>query len=177
MPAKKGRQLPISRRRIHGALALRGQEYPFELRQQTVKLGTVGSIQFYNMLLTKLRGDDPTAEISNFRSCVGFWWAAMHELRLEKDWEQQRHFVMALCYALVNRNKSLQDVYLDALPRPDSIDSEMLSVPEEIQKRIRDVVNRRDPNGAKTGTRSGTGGLPSYSGRSCRVRKGFSNLG
>jgi hypothetical protein len=73
----------------------------------------------------------------------------MHELRLEKDWEQQRHLVMALCYALVNRNKSLQDVYLDALPRPDSIDPDSLSIPEEIQKRIREVVNRRDRNGIK----------------------------
>ena len=49
-----------------------------------------------------------------------------------------------ICYALVNRNKSLQDVYLDALPRPDSIDPDKFSVPEKTQQRIRDIVNRRD---------------------------------
>lgn len=150
MSGRKRRQLPVSRKRIPGSLTLRGQEYPFELRRQTVKLGSAGPIQYYYMLLADLRGNDPTQEVSNFRSCVGFWWAAMHELRLEEDWEQHRHLVMATCYALVNRNKSLQDVYLDALPRPDSIDPDSpLSVPQEIQERIRDVINRRDRAGVK----------------------------
>ncbi len=149
MSAKRSRRLPSSRRRIQGALTLRGQDYPFEIRRQIVTLGSAGPIQYYYMLLTELRGNDPTQEISNFRSCVGFWWGAMHELRLEKDWEQQRHLVMASCYPLVNRNKSLQDVYLDALPRPDSIDRDVLSVPQEIQERIRDVIDRRDRAGVK----------------------------
>ena len=133
MSAKRSRRLPSSRTRIRGALTLRGENYPFELRRQTVKLGSAGPIQYCYMLLADLRGDDPTQDVSNFRSCVGFWWAAMHELRLQNDWEQQRHLVMALFYALVNRNKSQQDVYLDALPRPDSIDPDSLSIPQDAQ--------------------------------------------
>ena len=144
MAAKKYRRLPSSRKRIRGELSLRGLKYPFELRQQIVNLGSAGRIQYCYMFQPDLRGNDPTQEQSNFRSCVGYWWAAMHELGLENDWDQQRHYVMAICYALVNRNKSLQDVYLDALPRPDSIDPEELSVPEEIQQRIRGIVNGRD---------------------------------
>jgi hypothetical protein len=144
MAAKKYRRLPSSRERIRGALSLRGQQYPFEIRKQIVNLGSAGPLQYCYMLLSDLRGRDPTQDESNFRSCVGFWWAAMHELGLENDWCQQRHFVMATCYALVNRNKSLQDVYLDALPRPDSIDSEKLWVPDEIRERIRELINRRD---------------------------------
>jgi hypothetical protein len=101
------------------------------------------------MLLKDIRGDDPTRDVSNFRSCIGFWWAAMRDVGLGNDWEQQRHLVMAVCYALVNRSKSLQDVYLDALPRPDSIDPDLLSIPQEVQERIRDVINRRDREGVK----------------------------
>jgi hypothetical protein len=149
MAAKRVRRLPSRRTRIHGALSLRGRDYPFDIRRQTINLGSGGPVQYYYMLLTDIRGNDPTQEISNFRSCIGFWWAAMHESGLENDWEQQRHMVMATCYALINRNKSLQDVYLDALPRPDSVDPDSLSIPQETQERIRDVINRRERAGVK----------------------------
>jgi len=149
MSARKPRRLPVRRYRIKGALTLRGMDYPFQVHRQTVELGSAGPIQYYSMLVADLRGKDPTRAISNFRSCVGYWWAAMHELRLQNDWDQQRHLVMAICYGLVNRNKSLQDVYLDALPRPDSIVLDCLSIPDETQQRIRDVITRRDRAGVK----------------------------
>ncbi len=149
MAVRNNRRLPSSRKRIWGALTLCGTEYPFELRSQIVKLGPAGPIQYYYMLPADLRGKDPRQEISNFRSCVGFWWAAMHRSGLQNGWDQQRHYVMAICYALVNRNKSLQDVYLDGLPRPDTIDPESLSVPDETRERMRDIINRRDCAGVK----------------------------
>lgn len=137
------------RRRVQGALQLRGQEFPFLLHHRTIDLGTAGAVDYYEMLPGDLRGKDPMREISNFRSAIGYWWAAMHELELQDDWDQQRHYVMAICYALVNRNKTLQDVCLDALPRPERIDPKELSLPEDTQRRIRGVVNRRDRAGVK----------------------------
>jgi len=142
-PGKKVRN-PRKRTTIRGALALRGQEFPFILKRQVLELGKAGNVHYFYMLPSDLRGDDPTREVSNFRSCIGYWWAAMHEIAAETEWEQQRHFVMAICYGLVNRNKSLQDVYLDALPRPDSINNDLLSLPEEAQNRIRQVIDARN---------------------------------
>lgn len=149
MPATVTPSFSPRRHRVQGALQLRGQEFPFLLHHQTVDLGTAGAADYYEMLPSDLRGNDPIRDISNFRSAIGYWWAATHELELQDDWDQQRHYVMAICYALVNRNKSLQNVYLDALPRPGSIDPEELSLPEDIQRRIRGVVNRRDRAGVK----------------------------
>jgi len=125
-------------------------EFPFYLVHQEVPLGPAGPVQIYYMHPGDLRGRDPEREISNFRSCIGYWYAGMQELGAADDWHQQRHYVMAVCYALVNRDKGPQTIYRDAFLRPDSVRLAELSLPDETRARITSIANNRDRGAIKT---------------------------
>ena len=131
--------------RIEGALSRRGQEFPFVLYRQTESLGSAGTIQYYYMQPSGFRNLRRRKDAQlNFRSCVGCWFAAMHEIGLGEDVYQQQHFVLATSYALVCRNKSLQNMYRDAFLRTGRVDLSQISVSDEEQERIRRVVKSRD---------------------------------
>ena len=138
-----------TRKKIDGKLTLLEQEFPFYLNRREVELGPAGTIQYYYMPANKLRGKDPENKVSNFRSCIGYWYAAMQENGAAKDWHQKRHYVMAIAYALVNRSKSLQKIYRDAFLYPGSYQVDELSIPEDTQQRIKQATQKRNRDEVK----------------------------
>jgi hypothetical protein len=100
-------------------------------------------VKYYFMPVSRLRDDDVEADVSNFRSCIGFWDAAMGDLGVADEWSQQANYVLAVAYALVNRDKGAQRIYRDALLRPHSFRPESLCLSPEVQVRIRQAISSR----------------------------------
>jgi hypothetical protein len=109
-----------------------------------LRLGEFGTVQYYWMDSSQFRNPRTEAAAANLRSVVGFWAAAMHEMGLSQDADQHVHYVLAVCYALVGRCKSLQDVYHDAYLAPNSVSIDTSSLPDDVRRRIQDVVYSRD---------------------------------
>jgi hypothetical protein len=103
-------------------------------------------VKYYYMPVSRLRDDDAEAEVSNFRSCIGFWRAAMRELGVADDTTQQANYVLAVCYALVKRDKGAQRVYRDALLRQHSFSPEALCLSPEVQDQISQAIDSRSLN-------------------------------
>lgn len=129
---------------VQGMLEMRGQQFPFYLEHRSVDLGPAGEVQLYYMPVGKLRGKDPEQRISNFRSCIGFWYAVMQERGFGSDWNQQCNVVLATSYALVRRDKKQQSIYRDALLRSGGVHNERLTLSDSIRERIRLAVTSRD---------------------------------
>ncbi len=134
---------PVSSR-ISGALELNGQQFPFYVECRTVDLGLAGPVEYYYMPISRLRHDDAKQEVSNFRSCIGFWYAATRGMDGADQWIQQVNYVLAICYALVNRDKGSQRIYRDALLRPHSFSPEKLNLSAEVRDRIVQAVACRN---------------------------------
>jgi len=147
--ARPRRTIAARRTQVRGSLVVDNQEFPFVLSRQPLPLGAAGTVDFFYMLPGELRGRDPERELSNFRSCVGYWWARTQQAGLGRDLHQLRHFVMATAYALVRKDKGQQRIYRDAYLRQGSLDLEELSVTEDTQIQIRRVVDQRDRDGVK----------------------------
>jgi len=144
MPVTQSRPRAARRTRIKGELTLRGQQYPFVIYRQRESLGSAGPIQYYYMLPSDFRGLRTEDAQTNFRSCIGFWYAGMQELGLGDDPYQQRRLVLAISYGILGTQKSLQNVYLDAFLKPKGIDLSMVSVSEEPVGQIRQAIDARD---------------------------------
>jgi hypothetical protein len=127
---------------LTATLRLGGQDWPFRVYTRSLALGSSGRVQYYWMDSSQLRNPRSEAAQVNFRSIVGFWGAAMQEMGWW-DLDQEVNYVLAVCYALVGKNKSLQHVYRDAYLAPHAVDrSDGLC--EETRTRIRNVVRSRD---------------------------------
>jgi hypothetical protein len=124
---------------LAATLRLRGQEYTFRLLARPLRLGDYGTVQYYWMDSSQFRNIRTEASPANFRSVVGFWAAAMHEIGLHHDLDQQVHYVLAVCYALLGRCKSLQKVYRDAYLAPDSVRVDCPSLPEAVRQRMQEA--------------------------------------
>jgi hypothetical protein len=125
-------------------LRLRGHEFAFRLFTRPLRLGDSGTVQYYWMDSSQFRNMRTEAAAANFRSVVGFWAAAMREVRLQHDLDQQIHYVLAVCYALFGRCKSLQGLYHDAYLAPNSVRVDAASLPDDVRQRIQEVVHSRD---------------------------------
>jgi hypothetical protein len=68
----------------------------------------------------------------------------MHEMGLQHDLDQQVHYVLAVCYALLGRCKSLQNIFRDAYLAPGSVRVGAASLPDDVRQRIQAVVRSRD---------------------------------
>lgn len=128
---------------------MRNREFPFYLECRTVELGHAGSVQYHNMPISRLRDDDPAADASNFRSCIGHWFAVVQEHGRAEDPTAQANFVLATCYALVRRDKGMQQIYRDALSRPGSFRHLSSKPSPEVRERIDQVIKDRDRAGIK----------------------------
>jgi hypothetical protein len=93
---------------------------------------------------SQLRDLRSQAAAANFRSIVGFWAAAMQEIGLLQDLDQQVHYVLAVCYSLVGRCKSLQRVFHDGYLAPGSVRVDATSLSEDVRQRIREAAHSRD---------------------------------
>lgn len=139
-----GRTRSLPSEKIPGALEAGGQRFEFYLECQTYDLGPAGPVQYYYMPVSRLRDNDPIEEVSNFRSCIGFWYAATHAAQGDAQLARQANYVLAICYALVNRDKGTQRIYRDALLRPRSFSPEKLQLPKELTDGIRKAVASQD---------------------------------
>jgi hypothetical protein len=138
---------PSTRRPLEtftATLHLRGQDFAFRLCTRPLALGDSGTVQYSWMDSSQFRDMRTEVAAANFRSIVGFWVAAMQEMGLHHDPDQQVHYVLALCYALMGRCKSLQDVYRDAHLGRNFTDVEDASLPDDARQRINKVVQSRD---------------------------------
>lgn len=132
------------RTKITGTLRLGGHDWPFELYRQDVDLGAAGIVDYFYMQPTDFRGKGPERELSNFRSCIGYSLARAQQAGLGDDLNEQRNFVSAVAYGLVNRSKGQQESYLDAFPKPGTIRAGEPVLPEDDRQRIRRVIESRD---------------------------------
>src|SRR5262249_28854037 len=73
-------------RPIISALEVRGRQYPFYLEFRTIDFGPAGPVQYYYMPASPLRDNDPVREVSNFRSCIEFWYAVTHAATADEAW-------------------------------------------------------------------------------------------
>jgi hypothetical protein len=101
-------------------------------------------VKYYFMPVSQLRGADVEADVSNFRSCIGFWDAVMGDLGVADEWSQQANYVLAVAYALIHRDKGSQRIYRDALLRPRSFSPEDLCLSPEVQVQIEQAVASRN---------------------------------
>jgi hypothetical protein len=129
---------------LTATLRLRGHDFAFRLFTRPLRLGDYGTVQYYWMDSSQFRDLRAEASAANFRSVIGFWAAAVHEMGLQHDPDQQVHYVLAVCYSLLGRCKGQQHVYRDAYLAPDSVRVGADSLPDDVRQRIRDVVHSRD---------------------------------
>jgi hypothetical protein len=129
---------------VAGALEANGYQFPFYLECRTIDLGPAGPVKYYYMPVSRLRDDDPERVVSNFRSCIGFWYTVTRGAGGDEERARYANYVLAICYALVNRDKGAQRIYRDALLRPRSFSPETLELPEDLRDRIRRAVASQD---------------------------------
>lgn len=96
---------------------------------------------------SQLRSLKSPKAIENFESCVEHWRTAMEEMGCWNDVAQQVHFITALCYAVVCKSKSHQQIYKDAYLAPGAVRSADTALPDEIELRIQRVVQDRSRQG------------------------------
>lgn len=132
-----------------GALTMRNQDFNFYLEHRAVDLGSAGRVSYYYMPVSRLRDNDPVADASNFRSCIGHWFAVVQEHDQASDFGAQANFVLATCYALVRRDKGMQRIYRDAMPLPKSFRNLSSKPSPEVCERIDRVIKDRDRAGIK----------------------------
>jgi hypothetical protein len=125
-------------------VGLLGEDFSFKLYTRPLALGPYGRIQYYWMDNSQFRNIRSEASCANFRNCLGHWSAAMRSSGLGGDLDQQIHYVTALCYPLVCRNKSMQSVYRDSHLLPSTVDPAGASLAEDVRDRISDIVRARD---------------------------------
>jgi hypothetical protein len=116
--------------------------FRFKLQTRPLRLGDIGTIDYYWMDSAQLRkGTD--AGLANFCACVKHWWVAVHAVGAQGELEQQVSYVLARCYPLISNSKSLQAIYLDAHIGRKFAKS-LSPLPEATQDRIQEVTKRRD---------------------------------
>ena len=130
--------------RIEDALELWGQRFPFYLEHQQLDLGVAGSVDYYYMPVSPLRGDDPGREVSNFHSCLEHYWCVLERSGHGNDWDQQRDFVLASSYELVRTDKAIQRIFRDAFLRRRSFRPGQLKLSDDVRGRIQSVVANCD---------------------------------
>jgi hypothetical protein len=128
------------------SVSLGGHEFTFRLHTRPLALGREVSVQYYWMDSTGFRitRSRRAADPVNFRNCVGHWWAAMQAAQLDRDEDQIRHLIMATSFGLISGGKAMQQVFRDAHLAEGATAPEEQSLPEEVQKHVRAVVDSRD---------------------------------
>lgn len=129
---------------VEGTLTFQGQEFPFYLERKALDLGSAGNVQFYYMPPSKLRNQDPLLDVSNFRSCIGLWYAAMRSRGIAEEWDQQCLYVTATCYALINRAKGPQAVCRDAFLFSDAFNIRDITLDDAVRDRITTAIKSQD---------------------------------
>lgn len=125
-------------------LKLGGREYPFAVCSRPLQLGEFGTIDYYWMDSSLLRSFSTNEARTNFRSIVGYWWGAMHELGIHKDVDQEANFVLAMCHCLSSKSKSLQGIFRDAYLKPGFAKTFRESLSDDDRIRIKEIVASRD---------------------------------
>ena len=141
-PARKSGGDPAARTTSFIAiLSLGGIDFPLRLHTRPLSLGP-HRIQYYWIDSAELRRMKSRAAQSNFASIVGFWHFAMHDAGHWQDLNQQSHFILAQCYALVSGSKAMQRVCRDAYLDPKVVKKD-LSLPQETSTRINGIITGR----------------------------------
>jgi hypothetical protein len=100
--------------KLTATLQILGYEFRFQFYIRPLRLGPYGVLQYYWMDVSQFRALKSEASVASFRNCIGHWAASMRVRGLGGDLVQQINYVLAVCYALVGQNKSLQKIYCDA---------------------------------------------------------------
>ena len=129
---------------ITATIPFRRQEFSFRLYRRRLCLGAAGVVHYYWMDGSEFRDPDSESGAANFRNVIGFWAAAMRQMSLGNELDQQINYVLAVCYGLVGQCKSLQSVYRDAYLGHQARRAAEDALPDEIRERIREIVQSRD---------------------------------
>ena len=140
------RQNPKTKQ-VLATISLGGQDFPFRLHSRPISLGSHGTVQYSWMDSSDLRTNAHRS--SNVRNSIAHWWAAMQSLGLDQDYFTQFNYVLANCYPLIARNKSLQDIYRDAYLGPRQRSFVQVSIPEADRFRLNEIVQRRDSHAVR----------------------------
>jgi hypothetical protein len=124
------------------AVKLFGHEFKFNLAHRELELGDAGKADYYWMGVKDLRGGNG-AESPNITACLEHSAAIIRATERNYDLNEAVHFVAASCYPLIVGDKSLQDVYRDAFPRPKYVKM-VAMLPEATLSHIDDIVRSGD---------------------------------
>jgi len=142
---------------LKARIEVSGQPFEFRLCARPLGLGVAGPVTYYWMDSRQFRAGRGGA---NFRACVDHWWAAMRSGGDDADPYTRDALILAECYPLVNRSRSIQGVYGDAHlhpaadrqgdpaggagRRPRSRGGRAYSLPAAESGRLRALAGRRD---------------------------------
>ena len=115
--------------------------FPLRLHRRTLVMGKAGEIEYFWMDSRSFRTGPGNI---NLRSCINAWWAAMGKFGLQDDPDNQITRAMAELFPLMNTAKATQDVFLDAHLGPTT-GARDVSLSADAHRRLRALVNRRDP--------------------------------
>ncbi len=124
-------------------IVLDGQEFTFKVHTRPLPLGDSVTVNYYWLDSRQFRHLRNKASAVQFRNTLGHWAAAMRASGWQDDLDQQVHYVMAQCYPLISRCKSLQDVYRDACLAPSVVKSPG-SLSQAVRQHIQEIVGSRD---------------------------------
>jgi hypothetical protein len=116
----------------------------FWLYARPLQLGPHGVVQYYWMDGSQFRSIKSDASAANSRNCIGHWTASMTVSGVGDDLVQQISYVLAVCFALVGQNKSLQKLHRDAYLAPGRTDPSSEDLPAADCRRIRQILLSRD---------------------------------
>lgn len=108
-----------SSQKLKIAVPMAGREFEFELWHRVLTLGEAGNVTYYWMDSSQFRGglDQPEEALRNLQNCLGIWWRAAKAAKVSKESGQICQFLLASCYPMFARNKSLQQIFHDAFLR------------------------------------------------------------
>jgi hypothetical protein len=137
---------PASLRRFTATVQHGGHDFPFELCTRELRLSPEQSINYAWMDSTAFRitknqrGRDHT----NVRSILSHWWATRQSCGWHRDPHEIYDLLLAANYAALSGGKTTHQVFRDAHLRAGRTALVNVSLPGEVNLRIRDVVRSRD---------------------------------
>lgn len=139
--------LPSNRtRRFPQTVRLGGEDFAFDLCARRFALGPDRAIDYYWMDSTGFRITQSRRKVdpANFRNCVTHWWAAMRSQGWDRDPDQLDHLLLAAGYSALSGAKSTHQVFRDAHLAPRATTPAAESLPDDVNRRIREAVESRD---------------------------------
>lgn len=88
-----------------------GRKFDFRICQRELNVGVPSKVLYYWMHSAQLRQGKGGP---NFRPCVDLWWHAVEHAGEATDTDNLVTRVLAECYPLINKQKGMQEVYVDA---------------------------------------------------------------